>query len=284
MARKIKAILCIGILLVVLGVAPALAGDLHLGLEWQDDDGAELAAVKLEYSLNDYWRIRGIYDWDDEAFSPGVIYRMKPKRMFTSYLGVGLRDVNDGAGLDVSLGKKTELILGLEFNVAKVSAAVEARTLPADWFADDDDETGYDTEIGFSINIGFSPSRLPWRRDADLYLLAQIITVEAGDEPYLGQVAVGAVVMNRVASPKFPDSIRAVVTQPNQFHSWPKAKYVEPTESCLRAAKEAMAGVDPTHGALFFYNPDKASPEGRRYFEQANLKVTVKIGLWAIRQ
>lgn len=279
MSRKIFAAVCISLLLLVIGMTPALAGDLRLGLEWQEKDGGEPTAVKLEYFVIDHLSIRGLYDWDEEAFSPGVIFRKKPNRLLTSYLGVGIRDVNDGANRDVSLGKKTELILGMELKIAKISAAVEARTLPADWFESRDDETGYDSEIGLSINLELPTPRLPWgSRSSDLYFLAQLITVEAGSEPYQGQVAVGAVVMNRVTSSQFPNSIREVATQPNQFHSWPQLKNVEPTESCLRAAKEAMAGADPTKGALYFYNPETSSPEGLRFFATSNLKVTTRIG------
>ena len=82
------------------------------------------------------------------------------------------------------------------------------------------------------------------------------ISAEARGEPYIGQVAVGAVVLNRVESSSFPDSISGVVYQPGAFTAITDGQINEAvTESARRAAQEALNGSDPTGGALYYYNP-----------------------------
>ncbi|WP_261305120.1 cell wall hydrolase [Paenibacillus andongensis] len=89
--------------------------------------------------------------------------------------------------------------------------------------------------------------------------LARIIHSEARGESFLGQVAVGAVVLNRVQSEKFPDSITEVIHQPGQFSAVDDGQFnLKPNLSAYRAAKAALNGLDPTTGALYFYNPDIA--------------------------
>ena len=96
--------------------------------------------------------------------------------------------------------------------------------------------------------------------NSDLELLARIISAEARGEPYIGQVAVGAVVLNRVESSSFPDSISGVVYQPGAFTAITDGQINEAvTDSARRAARDALNGSDPTGGALYYYNPDKTS-------------------------
>lgn len=96
--------------------------------------------------------------------------------------------------------------------------------------------------------------------NADLELLARIISAEARGEPYIGQVAVGAVVLNRVESSSFPDSISGVVYQPGAFTAITDGQINEAvTDSARRAARDALNGSGPTGGALYYYNPDKTS-------------------------
>jgi len=96
--------------------------------------------------------------------------------------------------------------------------------------------------------------------ESDIRLLARLITAEARGQPYAGQVAVGAVVMNRMRSNSFPDSVRAVIYQPGQFEPVANGHInTEPTETALKAARAAAAGEDPTGGALYFFNPAKTS-------------------------
>lgn len=94
----------------------------------------------------------------------------------------------------------------------------------------------------------------------ELMLMARAIHAEARGESFLGQVAVGAVIVNRVHSPFFPNTVREVIMQRNRntFQFTPVSNgtiNLEPDESSIQAALEALEGNDPTGGALFFYNP-----------------------------
>ena len=94
----------------------------------------------------------------------------------------------------------------------------------------------------------------------DINLLARIISAEARGESYTGQVAVGAVVLNRVEHPSFPDSIAGVIYQPGAFTAITDGQFNETVaESSVRAAKEALNGSDPSGGAIYYYNPNKTS-------------------------
>lgn len=95
--------------------------------------------------------------------------------------------------------------------------------------------------------------------DDELRLLAQMIEAEASGEPYVGKVAVGAVILNRVKSPLFPDTIEGVIFEPYQFepilNGW---FWREPSAESWQAARDALNGWDPTGGALYFWNPSKS--------------------------
>lgn len=96
--------------------------------------------------------------------------------------------------------------------------------------------------------------------DGDVYLLARLISAEARGEPYLGQVAVGAVVLNRVEHPSFPNSISGVIYQSGAFSCLDDGQFDEPiAESAYRAAREALSGYDPTGGAIYYFNPATAT-------------------------
>jgi N-acetylmuramoyl-L-alanine amidase len=112
----------------------------------------------------------------------------------------------------------------------------------------------------------------------DLRLLAKIIYAEARGESFLGQVAVGAVVLNRVRSNLFPDTVPEVIMQKNsctyQFSPVKDGTInLEPDEKAYKAALEALKGNDPTHGATFFYNPEIATDKWIR-----TLPVITRIG------
>lgn len=95
---------------------------------------------------------------------------------------------------------------------------------------------------------------------SDVQLLAKVISAEARGESYEGQVAVGAVVLNRVAHPSFPDSISGVVYQSGAFSCVYDSNWNEPVaESAKRAAIDAINGWDPSGGAIFYFNPDKTN-------------------------
>ena len=94
----------------------------------------------------------------------------------------------------------------------------------------------------------------------DLDLLARLISAEARGEPYEGQVAVGAVVLNRVEHPSFPNSIAGVIYQPGAFSCLDDGQFNEPVaESAYRAARDAMNGWDPCYGAIYYFNPATAT-------------------------
>lgn len=94
----------------------------------------------------------------------------------------------------------------------------------------------------------------------DVYLLAKVIAAEARGESYVGQVAVGAVVLNRVSHSSFPDSIAGVVYQPGAFSCVNDSNWsVAPTAESQKAARDAINGWDPSGGAIYYYNPAKTS-------------------------
>ncbi len=112
----------------------------------------------------------------------------------------------------------------------------------------------------------------------ELMLLAKIIHAEARGESFEGKVAVGAVVLNRIESPHFPKTISEVIFQKNnrvyQFSPVADGSFnLEPDETSLEAALQALSGKDPTGGALFFYNPELSSDRWIR-----TLPVVTRIG------
>lgn len=95
---------------------------------------------------------------------------------------------------------------------------------------------------------------------SDLNLLARVINGEARGESYEGQVAVGAVVLNRVRHSSFPNTITEVVYQDGAFTAVSDGQINKPVlASCKNAARDALNGNDPTGGAVFYYNPETAT-------------------------
>ena len=96
--------------------------------------------------------------------------------------------------------------------------------------------------------------------DGDLALLARLISAEARGEPYQGQVAVGAVVLNRMKHPSFPNTMSGVIYQPGAFSCIDDGQFNEPVaDSAYRAAQDALNGVDPSGGAIYYFNPVTAT-------------------------
>lgn len=94
----------------------------------------------------------------------------------------------------------------------------------------------------------------------DVELLARLISAEARGEPYIGQVAVGAVVLNRIDHPSFPNTMSGVIYQKEAFTCIDDGQFWEPvSDSAYRAAKEALAGADPSGGAIYYFNPSTAT-------------------------
>ena len=96
--------------------------------------------------------------------------------------------------------------------------------------------------------------------NSDLYMLAKCIYAEARGESYTGQVAVGAVILNRVASSSFPNTISGVIYQKGAFTAVSDGQInLEPDRTAMNAASDAMNGWDPTYGCLYYYNPAVAT-------------------------
>lgn len=109
--------------------------------------------------------------------------------------------------------------------------------------------------------LGIGGSSVSAASDNDLYLLARAISAEARGEPYIGQVAVGAVILNRVKHPSFPSTVAGVIYQSGAFSSVADGQFasVTITDSARKAARDALNGWDPTGGAIYFYNPAKST-------------------------
>lgn len=112
--------------------------------------------------------------------------------------------------------------------------------------------------LGLPANMGGSSSSGSGSGDVDL--LARLISAEARGEPYEGQVAVGAVVLNRVNHASFPNTLSGVIYQPGAFSCLDDGQFDEPVaESAYRAARDALNGWDPSGGAIYYFNPDTAT-------------------------
>ncbi|MBE6775508.1 MAG: spore cortex-lytic enzyme [Ruminococcaceae bacterium] len=95
---------------------------------------------------------------------------------------------------------------------------------------------------------------------SDINLLAKLIAAEARGESYTGQVAVGAVVLNRVSHPSFPDTVAGVIYQKGAFSCVNDSNWsVSPNATSLKAARDCINGWDPSGGAIYYYNPAKTS-------------------------
>ena len=110
---------------------------------------------------------------------------------------------------------------------------------------------GQGTSSSGGVN-GFSSS--------DVYLLARTIYAEGRGEPYTGQVAIGAVVLNRIRDDAFPNTVAGVVYQKHAFTAVSDGQInLTPNDTAMRAARDAINGWDPTGGALYYYNPAVAT-------------------------
>lgn len=98
--------------------------------------------------------------------------------------------------------------------------------------------------------------------ESDFNLLAKVISAESRGEPFEGQVAVGAVILNRIAHPSFPNTLSGVVYQPRAFSCMDDGGIdAAIADSAYQAAREAINGSDPSGGAIYYYNPAKATSQ-----------------------
>ena len=109
--------------------------------------------------------------------------------------------------------------------------------------------------------LGLQVDAISANNENDINLLARLISAESRGEPYAGQVAVGAVVLNRVKHSSFPNSISAVIYQPGAFTCITDSQFNNQSvaESAYRAARDALNNADPVGGAIYYYNPKTAT-------------------------
>ncbi|CAI6028556.1 spore cortex-lytic enzyme [Cohnella sp. JJ-181] len=109
-----------------------------------------------------------------------------------------------------------------------------------------------DVDLPASNNMGMTAN--------DLKLMANAVYGESRGEPYEGQVAVAAVILNRVRSAEFPNTVSGVIFQPGAFTAVADGQiYLTPNETAAKAVKDAMSGWDPTDGCLYYFNPKTAT-------------------------
>ena len=119
-----------------------------------------------------------------------------------------------------------------------------------------DGKAGPQTLKAMGISAGSAASS----GSGDAALLARLISAEARGEPYSGQVAVGAVVLNRMKHPSFPNTMSGVIYQPGAFSCMSDGQFNQPVaDSCYRAARDALNGWDPSGGAIYYFNPATAT-------------------------
>ncbi len=114
--------------------------------------------------------------------------------------------------------------------------------------------------LGMNLTSSSSSSGSSSSSSGDLYLLARLVHGEARGEPYKGKVAVAAVVLNRVKSSSFPNTIAGVIYQKGAFDAVSDGQInMQPDNESIRAARDAMNGWDPSNGCLYYYNPKTAT-------------------------
>ena len=110
------------------------------------------------------------------------------------------------------------------------------------------------------LGLGSSSSSSSKYSTADINLLARLISAEARGEVYEGQVAVGAVVLNRVSHASFPNTISGVIYQSGAFDAVYNSNwYADVSSTAKKAAQDAINGWDPSGGAIYYYNPSKTT-------------------------
>lgn len=112
-------------------------------------------------------------------------------------------------------------------------------------------------KMGISVKASTSSSKY---NSNDRYLLAKVIYAEARGESYTGQVAIAAVVLNRVRDSRFPNTVAGVIYQPWAFTAVNDGQInLEPNQKAYQAADDALNGWDPTYGSVYYYNPQTAT-------------------------
>ena len=187
-----------------------------------------------------------------------------------------------GAGLAVAILSATLIVavLGgglLYSDIAKTAVSDEgkeglAQNNSVEWnsLADEVQSLPSNTENdGYSHNPPEEMAKAPLEggsfdetsiSEGDVWLLAQVIHAEGRGEPFQGQVAIGAVLLNRLRDQRFPDSLTNIVYEPGAFCTVADGQiYLTPDASAIEAARLAAGGWDPTGGAIYFYNPARST-------------------------
>lgn len=192
------------------------------------------------YVCYSYAAKRSLYFWSNNQdvktlqwkLSQWGYYDGRIDGIFGPETWVGVKEFQRKNGLrpDGVVGSQTWAALG--YTSDSITSSRETRTRPA-----------------VSTNVN---------RNNNVELIARLIHAEARGEPFTGQVAVAAVLLNRVEDPAFPNSISGVIYQPAAFESVSNGQFNLPANSeNIRAARSAINGWDPTHGSVFFWNPSK---------------------------
>jgi N-acetylmuramoyl-L-alanine amidase len=188
-----------------------------------------------------------------------AVSRATAEQNLKGFNGKGMEALADG-GMVCYTVRKGDTLSGIAANFdISLRALVKANKLDTTLIHPDD----VMLIPGRSANLDTVLSRGNISRE-ELYLLARVIYAEARGESFTGQVAVGAVILNRLDSPQFPETIREIIMQKNKntYQFSPVADgsiNLEPDKTAINAAVQALLGWDPTNGALFFYNPHIAS-------------------------
>lgn len=126
-----------------------------------------------------------------------------------------------------------------------------------------DGVVGPETAAALGLSIGTTSGDVEASgvsRDDDVYLIARAVHGEARGEPYIGKVAVAAVILNRTKHPSFPNTIAGVIYQPGAFTAVSDGQInLQPDEDSIRAARDALNGWDPTYGCRYYWNPATAT-------------------------
>ncbi|MFH5183232.1 spore cortex-lytic enzyme [Paenibacillus sp. TAB 01] len=111
-----------------------------------------------------------------------------------------------------------------------------------------------------STPSNLAPSNHLGLSEQDLKLMANAVYGESRGEPYIGQIAVAAVILNRVQSPSFPNTVSGVIFQPGAFTAVADGQiWLTPNESASNAVRDALNGMDPTGGCIYYFNPETAT-------------------------
>lgn len=170
-----------------------------------------------------------------------------------------LRGVKDfqykfGMAVDGVVGAKTKLKL---WEATKSWAPTEPKTGTGSAGASPSPGTSKETSTGAPTNLTPNTRGLS---ENDIRIMANAVYGEARGEPYEGQVAVAAVILNRVSSPSFPNSAAGVIYQPGAFTAVADGQInLTPNENAKKAVKDALGGWDPTGGCIYYFNPVTAT-------------------------